>query len=349
MPGLTYYLPAKAAKVSVTVSTVDEKKDKNGKVIQAEGTRISNIEISTTEAYPDLDQRYVLNYENNPFAKNTFNFGVSRSGLLTSGNTKSDVQLSETLNALAGSLGAAGTIKGTKSWNQRRNYCDSPRIYTYIIADTASSPDSKICGYFDYSLMPLNDFITRLNGNDGNLFGENPSELNAAGFKGADQSVSAKSRNGVYYRQEQPYIFTLYEGDKRVESVILSLPSNEVHFLPLAKTTFSDNEASFAFEDGILTGFNQTTEGEALAIVKLPAEILDSYFSAIGSVLDGLKENADKEKSLVEATEQLDNNLARQNAQLALLNKTRELEKSEACLEAFRAEDKDRLEALGCN
>jgi len=143
---------------------------------------------------------------------------------------------------------------------------------------------------------------------------------------------SEEEHSGIFYRQNIPYLVTAVGNEFNVASVVFSPSESETHFLPVSKTFFSNNKADFAFVNGIPTKYDQETEGEAIALFKLPADVLGAYFTAIGSVFDSFKANDEKEASAL--TESLKLELAKK--------------KYDACVSAIKAGDETLIKELSC-
>jgi hypothetical protein len=95
---------------------------------------------------------------------------------------------------------------------------------------------------------------------------------------------------GVFYRQALPYRVTVSdpkasESGPSTQFLVFSPSEAPVLFLPAKKSLFAaDNKIDLQFTDGVLTSYSQDIDGELLALVKLPADILSAYFEAIGSI-----------------------------------------------------------------
>lgn len=159
----------------------------------------------------------------------------------------------------------------------------------------------------------------------------NISRAVAPGVKGHNKAAD-KAHSGVFYRQNEPYVMTA-TGQGFNEAAVVYSPSNaETLFLPVAKTFFANNEADFSFRDGVPTKYKQETEGEAVALLKLPAEVIAAYFKAVGGVFDSFKSNDQKEAAALNASVALE--LARQ--------------KYAACVDAIEQGDEDLIKSLEC-
>lgn len=115
---------------------------------------------------------------------------------------------------------------------------------------------------------------------------------------------------------------------------ILASPSaSPVYFLPISKTFFSNNSAELGFSDGIPSKYDQMTEGEAVALAKLPADIIGAYFEAVGKIFTAFS-TSDKNETTALADEY----------KLEL-----EKNKFKLCMNALKAKKTaEELETLGC-
>ena len=122
------------------------------------------------------------------------------------------------------------------------------------------------------------------------------------------------------------------DGNLTVAAIVFSPSYSATHFLPISKTFFSNNKAEFTFVNGMLTGYKQETESEATKLFDLPADILSSYFSAIGAIFESFKSADTNEISAL--TESLKLEL--------------EKKKYDACIAAIKAEDDELIKRLSC-
>jgi len=146
-------------------------------------------------------------------------------------------------------------------------------------------------------------------------------------------SASEGAQAGIFYRQELPYLVTVTGGAVNQSAIVLSPSDSRAHFLPIARTFFSSNSADFGLVNGVPERYKQASDGEGLALFKLPADVLAAYFSAVGSLFDSFKSNDGKQAQALG-----------ESLKLEFAKK-----KFDACMEALRAEDKDRIKALACD
>ena len=268
-------------------------------------SKISKVAISTTTAYPELSTRYVLNHEGNAFGSNTLDVSVTTNGLLSATKSTTTNNVNQTFANLANSVGTIGVLGlGVAATPQE---CAVTGDHTFVLK--VDSGGGEVCG--------LQVTIRKLGVSSRNT---------------ASGSREGKAVSGIYYRQNEPYEVSVSELGIKSSSIIFSPSQSDTYFLPVSKTFFADNEADFAFVDGVPTKYKQESDSELLSLFKLPADVIGEYFSAVGMVFDSFKSNDSKESAAL--TESIKLELERV--------------KFEACLSAIQAEEVDRIKELGC-
>lgn len=296
--GLTYFMPKKDFLVTITIKGEDQNGEK----------QISKVTLGTTASYPDLSEQYVLRYRKNLLGKNTLDVSINEAGLLTStkSTTVSNVaDVFKNLAAIAGTVSVFG-LKIEKPKTPKEPEPCVPSVSCETVGDHSfrlKEPGScTVCG------MTIN--IQRL--------GE---------FDGVQHSKTAgEEYPGIFYRQNIPYIITAVGSGLNAASLVFSPSQSNVHFLPVSRTFFSNNDADFQFVEGIPTKYKQDTDGELVALSKIPADVVGAYFTAIGTVFDSFKSKSQKEEQAL--TESLKLELAEK--------------KYDACISAINA-GKDEL------
>ena len=268
--------------------------------------KIIKVAIGVTPSYPDRSKQYILSHGANVFGRNTLDVGVNEAGLLTSTKSTTISNVTDAFKNLATSVGQWETFNTLKMAGISDLPCttDGDHIFVYQKAGSYQKCGMRI------DINKLEDQIS---------------------IK-AHNKKEDKKYSGIFYRQNIPYLITVSGNGLNVASVVFSPSESETHFLPISRTFFSNNEADFALIDGIPTKYKQETEGEVVALFKLPADIIGAYFSAIGSVFDSFKSNNQKEA-------------------LALAESLKlELEKKkyDSCISAIKAGDDELIKELGC-
>ncbi len=297
--GLTYYMPNKDFMLTVVV----------------EANKSVSAALKSTAAYPDLSTPFRLRFKTNWIGKNVINIGVTPSGLLTSTKAVTTSGLPEALKGIAETI---GTRTGLKALVQPAAGSCSAGTYTLVFGIAGST--SELCGHkVKVTSIPNS--------------GASPSD--------SDKVKTGNAQSGIFYRQEQPYRIDLTRVANRADAsqdeivgseVLFSPSSAPVRFLPMAKTFFSNNEADFGFTDGMPTRYDQTTDGEIVALLKLPAGLIGAYFGAVGKVFESFKTVDDKKAAALESSLALE--LAKK--------------KYEACLTAIFKKDDALVQRLGC-
>jgi len=297
MDGLIYFMPKKD--FQITVSVKDSKK---------------SITVKTTKAYPDLSKQYVLKYRKNLVGKNTLKIGINEQGLLTSAHSATESQVTGILKNLAAGYGQISTASRSKDIRAEKKgkLCSSDGIYTFIYKTTGHYHP---CG-LDLTIKKVKETRKHL----------------------SHSKKEGKSYSGIYYRQNEPYYVKVHGNETYdnhriyIEQIVFSPSDSPTHFLPISQTFFTDNDANFTFKEGIPTEYGQISDSELLALSKIPADILSSYFKAVGSMFNQVNSNNESEKMTISSS-----------LELELVKK-----KYEACIEAIKEDNSQLIEQLGC-
>ena len=270
--GLTYYLPKKDILLTVVVA------DKG----------VTTVSIGTTAAYPDLTRQFVLRSERNAVGKIVNNVGVDSNGLLTSTKSTATSGVSDALRNLAESVGSFGPMIFRESTVP---VSCGVGTHTFIYASKTAN-GMKACG-LDVSVarMPLQGAEAAPTAD------ARPARSSGVAYSGAYA--------GLYYRQSEPYLVTV-TGAINTAGIIFSPSDAPLKRLPVARTFFANGEAELEFTDGVPTKYNQSLEGEVVALLKLPATVIAAYFSAIGGLFDAFKARDAKQADELAASVRLD-------------------------------------------
>lgn len=249
--GLHYFMPKKDFLVTVTVA--DEK--------------ISKVTLATTPGYPDVSIPYVLTYGANAFGKNTLNIRLNEKGLLTSVDSTTLSEVTQSLQNLAVPTDGSTRITDKdyddpESTSPAKHGCSNNGEHTFIYKKVG---EHSACG------LTIN--IEKY-GDSRRITSHTIKE---------NQAIS-----GIFYRQNLPYLMTAKGQGIKAATIVFSPSESKTQFIPVSKTFFADNGASFGFTEGVLTRYRQDTNGELTALLTLPAEILKAYFGAVGAVFPNL-------------------------------------------------------------
>jgi len=143
---------------------------------------------------------------------------------------------------------------------------------------------------------------------------------------------TGQAQSGVFYRQNLPYLMTADGSDVHTAAFVYSPTESPTYFLPISRTFFSNNSAEFGFAEGMPKTYKQETQGEIVALLKIPADVVAAYFAAMGSLFDAFKSRDSKEAEVLAGSVKLE--LAKQ--------------KYDACIAAIKANDQTRIKELAC-
>lgn len=298
---LIYYMPKKDFLVTVT---------------RASG-KLTGITLGTTAAYADFKRAYALSYHRNVLAKNKLEIEVSPAGLLTTSKSNTTGDIAEAFKSLGTSAGAIRALSVATVTAQARAMpktipCDTDGTHTFVFDAAATKGD--VCG------------------------GQITVQIEALWDQTKEGKVKTAKKDGdedsgIFYRMNRPYLMTASGGGLNAASVVHSPSESPPLFLPIARTVFSANDAQITLtEGGIPSKYLQETDGEFVALFKIPANILTAYFDSIAAMFGKSSANS--------------------KAELAALNDSLKLEivkqKYEACLAAIRAKDDKLIADLKC-
>lgn len=294
--GLVYYLPKKDLIVTVTRSQAKDQ------------PVITTASLETTTAYPELSKPYVLTYSRNLIGRNELHVGVTSTGLLTSTTSTTTSGVTEALKNLAASIGAMHGLAAPP----KAGACPLG-IFTYIY-----DLKEDISGF----PQPCGIKIT-------------VKHVESAPSSGQHSKADGTSGEGIFYRQQEPFLVTAEStdgGGARTSKILLSPSKSGLRYLPIERTLFANNKADFAFEDGVPTKYDQNADGELIALFKLPADVIGAYFGAVGQLFSSFKDNS--------------------NAQVDALNADLKLQlakqKYDACSKAFQQNNSEMVKILDC-
>ncbi|MBI4997233.1 MAG: hypothetical protein HZC22_10110 [Rhodocyclales bacterium] len=267
--------------------------------------KVEKVALGATASYPDLSKQYLLRHGGNAFGKNTLDVGISDSGLLTSTKSTTQSNVTDAFRNLATSLGQRKSL-GFERALDSGEACTTNGDHTFVFKASGS-----------YAACGIKITIEK--------------QIDDSGMVSHSKAGNTE-HSGIFYRQNIPYLVTATGGGLNVAALVFSPSESKTHFLPVSRTFFSNNNADFGFADGVPSKYKQETEGEAVALLKLPADILSAYFGAIGSIFDSFKSNDTKEAAALA-----------ESLKLELAKK-----KYDACIAAIKANDDQKIKELAC-
>lgn len=270
--GLVYYLPMRDFKVVVSVN---------------EKGVLSSPTVTSTDAYADLRSRFVLEYGANLVGTNKLTINVNERGLLTSAISENTSQLSAAIQNVATSIGMNSPAFGAAIEEPTPNSdCKPGQTYSVLVRASAAPPLSPICG-FQVTLQRLFE----------------PTKTDV------DNEPTPPPRGaGIAYRQTLPYVLSITEKDseRRQEFLVFSPSEAPTSFLPVQRSLFaSTSQTTMTFSEGMPTSYEQKQDGELVSLFKLPADVIQAYFTAIGTMFTTRKTVAANEKDYLKSVQDL--------------------------------------------
>lgn len=254
--GLVYFLPSRD--ITVTIVVAKDKEDE--------------ISVAPAEAMPDPTAGYVATIPRNDVGAVDSTILVNERGLLDSDSTTSVTSsLTDILSKIAG--------LAAQPWLESRPARDDsdcpPGTYRRSFAASPGSPGKgpHLCGH-----------TVTISGRAG-----------AAELPGDVANASSPAQHGLFYRVPVAYDVSVAKGNVTRRYVIHSPTGSPTYFLPLARSTFATNTATLGFKDGVPTKYKQAIGNEAVALLSIPATVLENYFTAVGSMFTNRKSLSEKE------------------------------------------------------
>ncbi|MCW5591556.1 MAG: hypothetical protein KIS74_05635 [Burkholderiales bacterium] len=301
--GVTYFMPRKDFVVVVKVA------DK--------GKRVADVTLGASAAYADTSTQYVMNYHPSLVSLNKLDVQVADSGLLSTAKSSSESRISDAFKSAAASAGAAKGL-GLFSFVPEKEAAKSS------LSECAVDGDHS----FAFAVEPKENKWNRTACGVTITF----ERLNAGSRPAGHSQPTGQGIAGIFYRLDEPFLVSAHGQGINKVSVVHSPSGSPTYFLPIARSLFAKNEAELTITDGILRKYRQESDGELVALLKIPADVLSAYFSALGSTLDAFKATDAKEAAaLAEAIK------------LELAKK-----KFDACLAAIQAGDETAIKTLKC-
>jgi len=272
--------------------------------VSIKDNKIEKVDLSTSTAYADVSKQYLLHHGNNFFGKNTLDVGIAVSGLLSSAKSTTQSNVTEAFKGLATTIG------------QRKIF----GLDAMTDTDVCTINGDHIFLFEKSGLYIACGISVEIKQHATNIVNTNHSK------------IESKEYSGIFYRQNIPYLVTANGGGVNAASILFSPSESHTYFLPISRTFFSNNLAEFDFIDGTPTKYKQETEGEAVALLKLPADVISAYFTSVGTVFDSFKTRDSKEAAALA-----------ESLKLALSKK-----QYEACIAAIESNDEAKIKELLC-
>jgi hypothetical protein len=243
--GLVYYLPTQQLELTLTVTDKER-----------------SIDLAPTTVVPDITARYVVRYERNQIGTNVLLVGIGTNGLLTGdGSGSTTGQITEVLQGLVSTLGALHSRE-----IHLTDLCKTPGVYRWVF-DPFNMPAER-----DWGRCGLEVDATTVDGAD----------ITPTSNYGLGVSAGKVHGTGYFYRQALPLRVVVTDADEtKVFYPSIVSHRSPTHFLPIPKTLFATTSWKITFSNGIPTLYEVHSGGDALGLVKLPADIISAYSTAV--------------------------------------------------------------------
>ena len=327
--GLNYYMPKKDVLITIIV---DDKK------------KVTSLVIGTTASYPDTSKRYVLNHKVNAFADSTTKVSLSTSGLLTTAKSTTTSKATDVFKALVSTATTVDVFtnnlaladpkepteciqKGSHSFivstiqnvqekpPTETNEANSKENSTNIPVKTVAVAKKNVVTKTECHITVT---VTKLG------------SLNFSKNNEQHSETAGKTVSGIYYRQDEPYRVEVTGRNILASKIIFSPSDSNTYLLPISKSFFSNNEAEFGFSYGVPNKYDQQTASELLSLLKLPADVIGAYFTAVGGVFDNFKKNDKSETDALVQARALDLEFLKQETCQTAIREEDDIEKVKA-------------------
>lgn len=251
MEGLTYFMPKQDLLLTLTM-------DESGK---------HAVSFAMTPAYPDLETGYVLHHVANGISKQTSTVGVGPDGLLATTNATTVSGLAEAAKSIGTIAGnAAGMSLPARQVAPNENFQQTCARGTHVFrVGMQTAGKLVVCNY--------TVAVQRISATPAAATAQAPAQV-----------------RGVFYRQAEPYLVQVDDSvGLHVEGIVFSPSNAPVRYLPIRRSLAASNTTNIAFKDGMPTSVTQDIDGEVVAVLKLPAAVVGSYFTAIGGLFESFK------------------------------------------------------------
>lgn len=272
---------------------------------------VFKVNISEPIIVGDAKHRYDLLYNESFFASDTFDVGVDeKTGLLTSINTSTDLQVDEILVAGAGAAGALVTIFESAT----------PGDNEQILVDELVDPTVK--SEVDSVVARMNQVYGQIKGRSCASAGDQACiqvRVNGEGFDYLEPAATATTdpacNVGICYRAVLPFrVFaSVINGSRDAKgqfpnssstSVVLPDPASVLH-LDTSRPAFVARTTNLTMVNGMVQKVHVEKPSEAVTMLGTPVRIVEAFFSAAGAVFRARKDPVEAQTELVKArTEQ---------------------------------------------
>lgn len=258
--GVAYYMPLKAFVLTVTKA----------------GDKVTKLDWKESPAIPDLRKTYSLSYHPHWIGKTTIDVSVAANGLLGVTNTTT----TDSAAALAKIQPKAFSVAAKTL--QESDSCPTDGEFAFFLFEAGRG---TVCGVVSYNIEAIS-------------VGNKPVDTPRDAGDASAAITQRQSGQGVFYRQNRPYTASA-SSEAMLATSLLAMPNESpTMYLPFGRTLFAANDGKVTFEDGMLTSYKQSDEGELVALLQFPATIASAYFTAIGNIFTAFSNKDSKDAEL---------------------------------------------------
>lgn len=226
-----------------------------------------SAKVESLAVQADPNYRYVAHLSHNGTRDDDLTLEVNSEGLLTSTKITAADKTGEILVELAGAASAAAQ-PGMEDYDSERDAvrCLGPKVLVFNPADKYEAQGT--------SLLPAFDSINK--------------QLLEYGISLSHDSIPAipdgddlePKWGAVYYRAPMPIVVSVHQDERVISSSVVNVPQlGPTAYIPMKANAFVTTVDELTFTDGSVTKWNTKRPSEALAIVKVPVDIMKAVVS----------------------------------------------------------------------
>lgn len=274
-----YYLPSRA--IIVTLGP----QEKNYR----------DVSFSMSQNYADAEYAFQLNPKELLFGKASTELSVSKFGLLSRAEGKSDIKMKELGQAIGGAVGkfTMPDKSFTLELGEENDNCPKNYALKYVIYPKNNSYPtvSTFCGV------------------------EISIEAIGATNKVQKNVMPTTQKPGIYYRVQMPYLIRAIQKHDKL-GVTEKLVAEEMFFSPIGSPTFfapahkslfsSASHTNAVLDEGILLSFDAKWDSEVLGFLKFPADVIEGYIETLTASFKDDKGLMEAERANIESQKELE-------------------------------------------
>jgi hypothetical protein len=246
--------------------------------------------VESMPAQADRNHRFVAHLSHNGTRDDEMTLEVSAEGLLTSTTMTAADRTGDILVTLAGAQ-AAATASAMEPYTSETDVmrCLGPKVIVFNPADQYKGQGA--------ALLPE---VDRINGE----LAEYGITLSHDAILAIPDETALKPHWGaVYYRAPMPVTVSVHQDGRVISSSVVNIPQlGPTAYIPMKANAFVTTVDELGFTDGSLTKWKSKRPSEALAVVKVPVDIMKAVISVPAEIFS-LKVNYDSQAETLRANE----------------------------------------------